>query len=226
DEISSHQTSSLLQGAWLSTPNDLDPVVFGVKPAPYSAYTPSGAWTGRAMRWMGTSGVDSVQVPYLLSYRSTPVINKGMLVVTTSAMGYGGGYEIFGSLRLNNVVKLVENLRAEQDALYPYEQQMSLASTNPVLQSNIIETPEAKPIVFRVTGAENTIVYASFSAAEAGNGRILIRDLNGYQLAEKKIWLQEGDNQITIPVHIADDTTYVADLRVNGKNFRVKFSKK
>ncbi len=49
---------------------------------------------------------DSTEKPYLLNQKN----GAGMLVLSSSAMGYSGGYEMFGNRNTLNIVNLVENL--------------------------------------------------------------------------------------------------------------------
>jgi len=101
----------LLPGLWQTYPNNItSPLKKSF--APVSAYSVlSDGWQIRAKMRM----IDGTDQPFLFSKR----IGKGLLVVTSSAMGYSGGYEMFGNNYMANVVSLVENLRAEQVAYSP-----------------------------------------------------------------------------------------------------------
>ena len=114
-QASNPRTSTyLLPGRWQTYPNNLvTPLT--KRSAPVTAFSivdpNSTGWTVRAKMRMK----DGKDQPFLLTRR----IGKGMLVVTSSAFGYSGGYEMFGNNYLENVVSLVENFRAEQLAFNP-----------------------------------------------------------------------------------------------------------
>ena len=52
---------------------------------------------------------DGDEMPYLLRTK----IGKGTLILTGSNLGYGGGFEMFGSMNPGNAAKLVDNLLAQ-----------------------------------------------------------------------------------------------------------------
>lgn len=218
DTVLPHNTVSTAAGNWLTVPNNLNQIFSNITPVPYKAYNPASGWRSMANRQM----LSDPEMPYLLSHP----IGDGILVLTTSNLGYGGGYEIFGSKRLLNVVKLVENLRAEQDADHPYTEQLSSSGEQNVIMRRSPEKISEKQDVFTISRAERKFVHTVISASEQGNARIRIVDIYGRQLADKKIELQTGINRVTIPVTISDNTIYIATLNMGGKDFSVKFLKK
>lgn len=94
----------VLQGEWLQSPNNIaDLLNKGVSPV--SGYTPeSEGWNVLAK----ISMADGSEKPFLL----TKKLGKGLLVLTSSPMGYSGGYDMFGNRNVTNVSKLIENLQA------------------------------------------------------------------------------------------------------------------
>lgn len=96
------KSTYVLPGNWLTVPNDITTVLNnGVTPA--SGYTPlTAGWETMAKMRMQ----DATEKPYLLSQK----ISSGMLILSSSAMGYSGGYEMFGNRNTGNIVSLVENL--------------------------------------------------------------------------------------------------------------------
>jgi hypothetical protein len=88
---------------WLDQPNKLS-TVFERSLTPQSAFVPS------TQGWNVISKInlkDGTAQPFLL----TKQVGKGLLVLTTSFMGYNGGYEMFGNRNMGNVVRLIENLQ-------------------------------------------------------------------------------------------------------------------
>ena len=97
-----------LPGAWQTYPNNLSAALKN-NPAPVTAYTPKAeGWTLLAKMRMK----DGTDQPFLMSRR----VGDGLLVLTSSPMGYSGGYDVFGSRNITNAVKLVENFVAQQEA--------------------------------------------------------------------------------------------------------------
>lgn len=96
------KSTYVLPGNWLTVPNNITTVLNnGVTPA--SGYTPlTTGWETMARMRMQ----DSTEKPYLLNQKN----GSGMLVLSSSAMGYSGGYEMFGNRNTLNIVNLVENL--------------------------------------------------------------------------------------------------------------------
>lgn len=97
------------EGKWLVQPNDLRKL-FSTATTPSSSYAPRGeGWTPLASLLMRNGAT----VPYLLACR----LGKGLLIVTSSNWGYGGGYEIFGHRNSENIVKLMENIYSHHETL-------------------------------------------------------------------------------------------------------------
>lgn len=91
-------------GAWQHTPHDFVKA-FATRTTPLSSYIATGAaWKPLAELTMRDGQVH----PYFLSAR----LGKGVVVLTSSALGYGGGYEMFGDRYVTNVALLLENLLA------------------------------------------------------------------------------------------------------------------
>lgn len=102
------RSSFVMNGGWLGQPYDISNV-FKKSLTPQSAFTPLGEG------WNVVAKIDLKEgrsQPFLL----TKQIGKGVLVLTTSFMGYNGGYEMFGNRNMGNVVKLMANLKAFQNA--------------------------------------------------------------------------------------------------------------
>jgi hypothetical protein len=91
-------------GRWLTQPNDLTTILNkGV--TPLSGYKPLSAG------WYELATIQTAQgdtAAYLLA----KPMGKGMIVLTSGPMSYGGGFEMLGNRNPLNVVKLIENLRA------------------------------------------------------------------------------------------------------------------
>lgn len=103
--VGSAVSSFRLPGAWQTYPNNLG-TELRTKPCPVTAYIPQAeGW--RVLLRMPMK--DSSHQPFLL----TRQIGNGLLVLTSSNMGYSGGYEVFGSRHILNAVKLTENFVAE-----------------------------------------------------------------------------------------------------------------
>jgi len=96
------KSTYVLPGNWLTVPNNITTVLNnGVTPT--SGYTPlTTGWETMARIRM----LDTTEKPYLLNQK----IGSGLLVLSSSAMGYSGGYEMFGNRNTLNIVKLAENL--------------------------------------------------------------------------------------------------------------------
>lgn len=96
------KSTYVLHGTWLTTPNNITTIVNnGVTPT--SGYSPlSTGWETMAKMRMQ----DTTEKPYLLSQK----VGSGLLILSSSAMGYSGGYEMFGNRNTLNIVKLIENL--------------------------------------------------------------------------------------------------------------------
>ncbi|MGN6164490.1 MAG: DUF4838 domain-containing protein [Flavisolibacter sp.] len=102
------RSSFVLDAGWLDRPNKLA-AVFGRSLTPQSAFVPS------TQGWTVVSKInlkDGTSQPFLL----TKQVGKGLLVLTTSFMGYNGGYEMFGSRNMGNVVRLMGNLKVLQQS--------------------------------------------------------------------------------------------------------------
>lgn len=98
---SNRSTVDTQKGPWMTTPHKLATTFRRLPPS--SGYYPiQGEWESLASLSMS----DQSNCPYLLR---TP-IGQGKLYVTTSNLGYGGGYEIFGNRRPENAARLIENL--------------------------------------------------------------------------------------------------------------------
>lgn len=96
------RSSSLADGDWVRLPNDLSRA-FQTNTTPASGfYRDSEVWESLASQKMK----DGDAAHYLLRTK----VGQGTLVLTTSSLGQNGGFEIFGSMRPDNVVKLIENL--------------------------------------------------------------------------------------------------------------------
>lgn len=92
-------------GMWQRRPHALQSVIQG-RITPSSAYRPlSDKWEILAKLPMN-NGED---LPYLMRQS----IGDGLLVLTSSNFGYGGGHEMFGNLNTNNAAMLLENLLSE-----------------------------------------------------------------------------------------------------------------
>lgn len=88
-------------GEWARSPNDLRGMSKRLPPP--SGYHPvRGEWQIIASMTAATEE----SYPYLL--RTT--VGRGTVYVASSNLGYGGGYEIFGNRRPQNVAMLIENL--------------------------------------------------------------------------------------------------------------------
>jgi hypothetical protein len=178
-------------------------------------YVPAAGWRIFATRGMASGPAQ----PFLLAYR----IGDGYLVLTTSALGYSGGFEMFGSATPLNTVKLVENLRALQDSLYSY----SLSSLT-FLDSagSWRQTQEPIPDIFKVANADQAVVYTVIQSAKDDQAIIKITDISGRILANRKVNLQKGNNRVDIPVSIASGNIYIATMITGSKRYSVKFLKK
>lgn len=98
----------VLESNWLHKPNDLGKVL-------HAGITPQSAFIPSHKGWNELAKInlkDGTSQPFLLTHQ----IGKGTLVLTTSFMGYGGGYEMFGVRNTNNITQLIENLLAEKQA--------------------------------------------------------------------------------------------------------------
>lgn len=103
--LSASRISYELPGDWQVYPNDLRSEIER-RPTPVTAFeTLSEGW--RVLLKMPME--DGRDLPFLLTRR----IGDGLLVLTSSNMGYSGGYEMFGNRRIPNVVELMENFVAE-----------------------------------------------------------------------------------------------------------------
>ncbi|MBC9929395.1 DUF4838 domain-containing protein [Chitinophaga qingshengii] len=94
------------EGTWLDSTNNINTVIkAGVTPA--SGYMPADTTPGVGWQIMASMKMqDATAKPYLLIQKK----GQGMLVLSSSAMGYSGGYEMFGNRNTLNIVKLAENL--------------------------------------------------------------------------------------------------------------------
>lgn len=100
------KSSFVKSGSWLAQPNDLKEIL-NTGLTPVAGYTPlSAGWDVLAK----LSFPDGLEVPYLL----TRQLGKGMILLSSSPMGYNGGYDMFGNRNTLNVVKLMENLNVKQ----------------------------------------------------------------------------------------------------------------
>lgn len=92
----------IAEGKWNSTPNDLNRSLRG-RTTPAAGYRPlEGEWEVLATQPMR----DGESAAFLMSAR----VGEGYLFVTTSDMGFGSGFEMFGDLSPDSVVSLIENL--------------------------------------------------------------------------------------------------------------------
>lgn len=106
--IGSSKSSYQLPGKWQTYPNNISNEL-KIRPNPVTAFSAQSDGWRELLKMPMKDGTDQ---PFLLSRR----IGNGLLVLTSSNMGYSGGYEVFGSRNITNAVKLVENFVAEKDA--------------------------------------------------------------------------------------------------------------
>lgn len=95
-------SASVADGEWKLKPNNLATTL-------EKRLTPPSGFTSSGDRWETLATItlnDGSPAAYLLRTR----IGKGTLYLTSSSMGFSGGSEMFGSLRPDNVFKLIENL--------------------------------------------------------------------------------------------------------------------
>lgn len=106
--LSGARATYFAAGAWQTYPNDIRTDIRN-RPTPVTAYDVEGDGWRILMKMPMKDGNDH---PFLLTKR----VGKGLLVLTSSNMGYSGGYEMFGSRNITNAVRLIENLNAELKA--------------------------------------------------------------------------------------------------------------
>lgn len=98
------KSSYVKPGDWLVKPNQMKDVLDkGLSPV--AGYFPLAAGWDVLAKMSLTNGIET---PFLLTRR----LGDGLLMLTSSPMGYNGGYDMFGSRNTLNVVKLIENLSA------------------------------------------------------------------------------------------------------------------
>ncbi|HEY0668886.1 MAG TPA: DUF4838 domain-containing protein [Sphingobacteriaceae bacterium] len=104
------RASKFETGEWLTGMNNISKVLqTGL--GPLSAYKPvKTGWDEKAMIKL----INGEDVPFLLSKS----IGKGTLVLTSSPMGYYGGYDMFGSRNTMNVAMMIENFYNETRSKY------------------------------------------------------------------------------------------------------------
>lgn len=203
-------TVDTLSGQWLRLPNNIRTLVMtGLTPV--SAYIPATGWRKLATRGMQTGSPQ----PYLLTYQ----IGDGLLVLTSSALGYSGGFEMFGSNNPINTVKLVENLRALQDSINSY------SSSAAVLEPETTNIDSPREEKFKIVKTENTVVYTSIESAKAESAQLRITDISGRTLADMRVSLQKGVNRINIPAAIKNGNVYIATLKTQERMVSIKFLK-
>ncbi|GAA4729092.1 hypothetical protein GCM10023229_02880 [Flavisolibacter ginsenosidimutans] len=215
DDNASRKTTAYASGGWLTSPNDLTEVVrTGI--TPQTVYIPTTGWKSLA-KMDRISGADQ---PYLLSYR----IGNGLLVLTTSALGYSGGFEMFGNSYLVNTVKLVENFRQFQDdSIYSY-QQASLTSRRIISEIQRLSVVDQKNSL-KIQAADNSVIHAVVNVAESGNAEISVTDIGGHKLGSVKLYLEKGQNLVDVPVSLSARGLYIATVITRSKNFSIKFLK-
>lgn len=98
-------TLDSLDGKWLREPHDLRSML-------QRRTTPSSAFLVNPEHWevLATLGLESGEEGAYLMRRP---FGKGMIILTSSNLGFAGGHEIFGSRNLGNAAMLVENLVLE-----------------------------------------------------------------------------------------------------------------
>ncbi|MGN6418276.1 MAG: DUF4838 domain-containing protein [Pseudobacter sp.] len=203
-------------GQWQTVPNNIISIVRdGMTPS--QAYTPAAGWRKLATASFGTNP----DRPFLLSYQ----IGDGLLVLTSSSLGYSGGFEMFGSATPLNTVKLIENLRALQDSIHNYSTAAvaptpQMASLTPVIQQ------EESSNGFKVASAGNASVYTNIQAAQSELVLINIADISGRTVATRRVQLNKGNNTVLIPATITNGNVYIASVMLQGKMYTVKFLKK
>ncbi|QEC43636.1 DUF4838 domain-containing protein [Pseudobacter ginsenosidimutans] len=201
-------------GQWLTTPNNINVTVRdGMTPS--QAYTPSAGWRKLATASFGANP----DRPYLLTYQ----IGDGLLVLTSSSLGYSGGFEMFGSATPLNTVKLVENLRALQDSIHNY----SLNATPPPIASVYTVQKQSDQLQsFKVLKAENSSVHLLVNSKIAEEAWLRITDISGRVISAEKVKLEKGINTVRIPASIINGNVYIAAMNMNGQTQTVKFLKK
>ena len=214
DDNATRKTTSYFSGPWLTTPNNLTDIIED-KLTPETVYIPAAGWDTLA-KMDRISGPDQ---PYLLTYQ----IGDGLLVLTTSALGYSGGFEMFGNSYLINTVKLVENFRALQNSIHSYPPATSRRDA-------IISEKQVQPLTvqknsLKVTGGDNSVVHTVVYAAESGNAEISITDISGRKLGSVRQYLEKGSNLVDVPAFTPARALYIATLTIKRENFSVKFLK-
>jgi hypothetical protein len=182
---------------------------------PTQAYSPSAGWRKLATASFGSNP----DRPFILTYQ----IGDGLLVLTSSSMGYSGGFEMFGSATPLNTVRLVENLRALQDSIHQYESNSIPPVTTAV--AAVQKQPESQATL-KVLKAESSSVHLFISADIANDAWIRITDISGRILAVEKVKLLKGTNTVSVPALITNGNVYIATMTANGKTYTVKFLKK
>jgi hypothetical protein len=201
-------------GQWLTTPNNINVIVRdGMTPT--QAYSPSAGWRKLATASFGSNP----DRPFILTYQ----IGDGLLVLTSSSMGYSGGFEMFGSATPLNTVRLVENLRALQDSIHQYESNSIPPVT--IAVAAVQKQPESQATL-KVLKAESSSVHLFISADIANDAWIRITDISGRILAVEKVKLLKGTNTVSVPALITNGNVYIATMTANGKTYTVKFLKK
>ncbi len=104
------RTASLAEDAWLREPNNLESIMRSGRTPP-AAFTPlNDSWKVLASCQLQDEG----EAAYLLQR----AVGDGFVFLTSSGLGYGGGYEMFGHRNVKNAFQLLENLFAKQ-AIFP-----------------------------------------------------------------------------------------------------------
>lgn len=154
------QSTYQLPSAWLTYPNNLS-TALKTSPAPVTAYTPkSEGWTLLAKMRMK----DGTDQPFLMSRR----VGDGLLVLISSPMGYSGGYDVFGSRNITNVVKLVENFVAQQESFPVTKKDQTITMDS--IPAKIFGQPDFAITATSSSGLPVTLSSSDESVATITNG--------------------------------------------------------